>query len=127
MSKLIINNKEVSWSFWHRILKKCGGNVTECGRIFYRAHVFKAKDPLKWISSGMSTKRPPEERYALKQCLDEEFNPMKVEQWIDRTIFSVAPPKKEKKKVHIKKSRKEMPTGMGDILEGLNLKRSGYA
>ena len=119
MNSLIINNVTIPWSFWHRILKKCGGNVTECGRVFYRAHIFKAKDPLKWISSGMSSKRPPEERYALKQCLDEEFNPSRVTQWIDKTIFNVIPPKKEKKTVHVKKNRKELPGGIGDILKSL--------
>ena len=65
------------------VLKICHNDSLEAGRVFYRAHYYKAKKFIPWIKAGIKS------GYALRPCTGEYESGQTTRDWIDQNIFII--------------------------------------
>lgn len=77
---------EIKVTFYRQVLRNCGDDMNAAALVFYRAHR-KAENVEAWIRKGQ------DEGYADDPIEDEVVNKRKVNDWIEKNIFSVLYPK----------------------------------
>ena len=83
-SAFSINNMPIPWSVWHMVVKLCNGNKEMAGRVFFRAAMSGAPNPIAWIIEGFKMPK----RYAMKPCKQEEHGSSAARTWIEQNIIS---------------------------------------
>lgn len=79
---LIVYGQRISWAFVGRVVRACGGNWMDAGRIFLRAEQAKAKNVIAWIQGGLVRNG-----YVYKPCLLETINPTAAREWVETNVL----------------------------------------
>lgn len=80
-----INNKDIPWSFYQRVLKLCKMDKYKTALIFFRCAMSNPVSPMAWITKGLSLEG---KFYALKPCKQEEHGAGYAKEWIKANIES---------------------------------------
>ena len=66
---------------WLKILRACNQNLYDAGLIAYRSK--EKRKIVPWIYAGLS------QGYAFQHCLDEDRDPLKVKEWVNKFVLEM--------------------------------------